>query len=343
MKKKACPNCKTSAKQANYYVVYYADNKRTAKSAGRSLAHAKELEAVIRLDKAAPANKKGKILFLDFIEDIYMPHHLRNEIIIDNQEAIKSKKQNVHSAVKDLPNAPLKDFVPEQFEVHLQKLLLRGLKPGTFNRYLVTMKSIFNFAVKLEYLDKNPVKTAKVKEDEHRKRYLNIDEKKRLIAECAALRKRNFLPMVLIALYTGMRFGEIRKLKRAYIHDGFLHIPAAITKTKKDKQIPIIPQLQEVFDSIKGEFAFPRRVWSWWTKACKNAEIEDFCFRDLRHTFASELVQSGVSDFIVSVLLGHKTSNLDALRGQAASDMTRRYCHLSDESLKTAVENLKTL
>jgi integrase len=64
-------------------------------------------------------------------------------------------------------------------------------------------------------------------------------------------------------------------------------------------------------------------------RACKKAGIEDLHFHDLRHTFATRLIQAGVDLYTVQRLLGHKTPK-----------MTQRYAHHSMESLRASVEVL---
>ena len=82
-----------------------------------------------------------------------------------------------------------------------------------------------------------------------------------------------------------------------------------------------------MFSSKKGEpYGDIRRSFR---TALKRAGIENFRFHDLRHTFASHLVMSGVDLKTVQELMGHKTIN-----------MTLRYAHLSPDHKRKAVENL---
>ena len=74
-----------------------------------------------------------------------------------------------------------------------------------------------------------------------------------------------------------------------------------------------------------------QRIVKGFREACKRANISDFRFHDLRHTFASHLVMHGVPLRTVQELLGHKT-------GQ----MTLRYTHLSTPHLQEAVTILET-
>ncbi len=67
-------------------------------------------------------------------------------------------------------------------------------------------------------------------------------------------------------------------------------------------------------------------------RACKKAGITEFRFHDLRHTFASQLVQLGVDLYTVQRLMGHKDGR-----------MTQRYAHLSQEKLRGAVKVLDRL
>jgi integrase len=82
-----------------------------------------------------------------------------------------------------------------------------------------------------------------------------------------------------------------------------------------------------VFAAPRGGFmhAFDR----YWYPALHRAEIPDFHFHDLRHTFASRLAMKGVDLYRVQTLMGHKTP-----------EMTKRYAHLNPDTLREAVERL---
>jgi site-specific recombinase XerD len=79
-----------------------------------------------------------------------------------------------------------------------------------------------------------------------------------------------------------------------------------------------------------GEKLYSRKVQRAFVEALRVAKIEDFHFHDLRHSFASRLVQSGVDIYAVQKLLGHKDGR-----------MTQRYAHLSIENLRSAISNMK--
>ena len=84
-----------------------------------------------------------------------------------------------------------------------------------------------------------------------------------------------------------------------------------------------------VFHTSTGTRFDGSKIGKWFRQALKEAGITDFRFHDLRHTFASWLVQHGVDLYVVQRLLGHKTG-----------EMTRRYAHLAPDNLRTAINSL---
>lgn len=139
-----------------------------------------------------------------------------------------------------------------------------------------------------------------------------------------------------------MRKGEILGLKWEQIRNGFIYLDK--TKTNEARQIPINDELKGVFKQIrKHQHLTSKHVFTYQDKAIndvkgsfnaaiKRAGIVDFKFRDLRHTFASQLVMKGGTLKDVQELLGHTTMT-----------MTLRYAHLSQKHKKKAVNLLNGL
>lgn len=211
-------------------------------------------------------------------------------------------------------------------------------RPATINRELTCLSAIFREAVKRGYVVANPCRGIKQLPEENTiVRYLAPDEEERLLAACST----SFRPIVLCALHTGMRREEILKLEWQDVDliQGIVRVRN--TKSKRTRYIPINAVLRGVLEmAVRYEgcpfvFANPDTRTRWsdkkisWRWTVKRAGVANFRFHDLRHTFASRLVQSGVSLRVVQELLGH-----------ASITTTMRYSHLAADDLRRAVEIL---
>ena len=217
---------------------------------------------------------------------------------------------------------------------------------ASVNREMACLHHIFSKAVEWDMVGKNPFDSGQsllLKENNQRIRYLSEEEITRLVAEC--LPKIHLHRVVVCALHTGMRKGEILSLRWSQIRphlNGFIYLDK--TKNKERREIPVNETLEAVFKEIRKEqgltseyvFLYAKRLLSRIDRAfhgaLKRAGIEDFKFHDLRHTFASHLVMKGASLKEVQELLGHKTMT-----------MTLRYAHLSQDHKKKAVNLLNGL
>ncbi len=154
---------------------------------------------------------------------------------------------------------------------------------------------------------------------------------------------RHLKPIIILAVNTGMRRGEIFNLKWSYVDLKKRFIEVIKSKNGEKRVIPINKTLLEVLHRlprrIDSPYVFPGKKGKKRTDckksfrtAMRKAEIEDFCFHDLRHTFASHLVMAGVPLLTVAELLGHKSI-----------EMTKRYSHLSPNHKAAAVRVLDAL
>lgn len=179
--------------------------------------------------------------------------------------------------------------------------------------------------------------------------FLDFSEAERLIAACAG--EPTWGTLILCALRTGMRVGELRALPNDLVdyRRGVLRVRHSAykdnvgsPKTKKSRrEIPLSPQLLQAMKDhrhLRGKFVFCNEdgrmlskgqcKWPLW-RACKRAGLRRVGWHVLRHTFASHLVMRGRSLKEVQELMGHTTIT-----------MTMRYAHLSPDVRRDAVASL---
>jgi integrase len=228
----------------------------------------------------------------------------------------------------------LTDVRPERVERYKADRLA-SVAPGTVNREVALLRRMLALAIEWELLDANPMQAVKgLKEPPGRLRYLSPEEMTALLDACAP----RLRPIVVCALNTGMRQGEILRLQWPQVDLRQRLIRVTHTKTGEARTIPINDALLEELRRL------PRRLgaaavfakddtgapyvdcWRAFHVAAKRAGLKDFRFHDLRHTFAS-YVQMGLGDLrATQTLLGHRDIR-----------MTLRYAHLSDARLREAV------
>jgi integrase len=216
----------------------------------------------------------------------------------------------------------------------------KGYAPATANRPLILLRTIFNRAIEWEIpgVTKNPTKGIPLLVENNKiERFLTAEEAKRLYA--ALLESPNPLLryIVMLALLTGARKNEVLKAKWADfdLDRRIWKIPHS--KSGKARHVPLsdgaLTVLAEVPRIPGNVHVFPNRatgkpfvtVFYAWDSARKAAGLPDFRMHDLRHSFASLLVNAGRTLYEVQTLLGH-----------AHSKTTQRYAHLSSDSLLDA-------
>jgi len=213
-------------------------------------------------------------------------------------------------------------------------------KPGSTNRVIVLVRHLFNTAIKWEVpgVTKNPSKDIpKVANEGQRQRFLSVEEAQRLMQAVEASQSKMLKYIVAMLLLTGARRNEVLHAKWADFDLSSRQWVLPKNKSAKPRYIPLSEAAVRLLERVPRfddcPYAFPNpdtgkpyvQIFTAWDTARKQAGLEDLRLHDLRHAFASFLVNSGRSLYEVQHLLGH-----------ARPVTTQRYSHLTQETLMDA-------
>jgi len=227
---------------------------------------------------------------------------------------------------------------------------------ATVNRYLAALSPVLSMAAgEWQLIETNPLsKVKKFKESQGRVRFLSEQERDALLDACRKSKNTMLYPIVVLAISTGMRQGEILSLRWKDVD--FVHSRILLDETKNGerRQVPLLgaamDELRKLDHAVKsakvrvledageklvfasgagGSLYAPVRLA--WDKAVDQAKISNFRFHDLRHTAASHLAMNGATLTELSELLGHKTLA-----------MVKRYSHLTSSHLHNVVKRMNT-
>ncbi|MEI6209310.1 MAG: site-specific integrase [Desulfuromonadales bacterium] len=219
---------------------------------------------------------------------------------------------------------------------------------ATVNRYMASMSHCLSVAAnEWQWLEVNPMqKVKKLKESRGRVRFLDDDERERLLKSCQESRNPFLYTVVVLAASTGMRHGEIMNLTWTDIDFSNRRIILEETKNGERRAVALVGKALELLTELKkqkvrridtnlvfpGSHAMskgPASLRTAFLVALKRANIENFKFHDLRHSAASYLAMNGASLTDIAAVLGHKTLA-----------MVKRYSHLSDSHVSSVVESM---
>lgn len=320
-----------------WWVQIKRDNRLIRESTGtadRGIAKKKEAGLIVDFDKHGLRNKGKKKTFKD-MADRYMQEYAI-------QKAPKSMRRDKFLLKHLLPvfgDLSLIRITPDRIVRYKTQRRNEGASAKSINHELGFSKHAFNLGIReWEWVSDNPfMKVSMEKLPQPRVRYLTREEFDRLYQACSDRLK----PIVLFAVNTGIRQDNILTLTWKQVD--FITGVIMLEHTKNGDRLGLpmnnkvknlLMELNKirhinndyVFSNSKGNKLCAVTVQKTFRKTCKKTGITDFRFHDLRHTFASWLVQNGIDLYRVQRLLGHKTG-----------EMTRRYAHLAPDNLKDSV------
>jgi integrase len=322
-------------KNGNWYarVCYKNSNgKRTSiKRKADNKTHAKQLlkQLIETLDNGGRKAIDAERMTVNDLCDYYAAHYLKPPQYVNGRKIAGLRSfASVGGYIKvfrdDLGNIKLKELNYDDLRTFRNGRLNTSTHQSeqrslaTVNREMAYLRRLLNIAERNGWIDKNPFKKGDAlihtSDEIKRERILSREEEIRLIAECTGYRA-HLRPIVIAALDTGCRLGELLKLTWSDIDfaAGLITIQAFNTKTMRERQVSITSRLRselEILLSGKKDnddlvFGIKTEVRQGFRNACLAAGFEGVRFHDLRHTHASRLDDLGFSLAKIGGQLGH--------------------------------------
>jgi integrase len=299
---------------------------------------AKDLRAEIQLGKDPQEEaraRKAIPTLSQFATDQYIPYIEARKRSAGNDKSMLNLR-----ILPEFGDRRLNQIGRHQIEKFHTGLLEEGLAPASCDHHIKVLRYLYNKAIDWDVCKDNPAaRISLFLEDNKIERYLNEEELKRLLHVLATDSNRPVCHAVQFLLATGARKGEalaaewkdIDQENRVWV------IQATNSKSKRKRSVPLndvaLGILQEIDNEKNSPYVFVSAktgkrlttISKYWGKLRKEADLEGFRLHDLRHSFASFLVNAGCTLFDVQQVLGHSDPVI-----------TQRYSHLSKGRLQDA-------
>ena len=296
-----------------------------------------DTESAIREGRHFKTAEAKKHTFADLV-DRYIKDVLPNY----NEKEQGERKSKLEWWASKIGYCLLSDVTPQLIDEHLGSMTQSA---ATVSKYLKNLQHSFTIAVnKWGWLTDNPAKkVSSPKLPRGRVRFLDDDDRARLIQACKESPNTLLYPCVVLAISTGMRQAELMELVWPDINlkDGFLILHE--TKNGERRRVTLAGASLELLKEhaklrrLDTKLLFPSSrdpqkpidLRKAFLNALEAAQITDFKWHDLRHCTASYLAMNGASLAEIAEVLGHKTLS-----------MVKRYAHLSDGHVSNVVASM---
>lgn len=190
---------------------------------------------------------------------------------------------------------------------------------ASVNRELELMRAVMRFAARQGWLTRSPFEMGAPvisKADERRReRVLTYNEEKRLLDACTG-RRSHLRPLLVAALDTGLRRGELLKLnwRDVDLAGRTIKVIALNSKTARPRLVAMTPRLVTELEALHSNmpqdldalvFGITDTVKKSFAAACKAAGVEGFRFHDCRHTAITRMIQAGIAPMEIMKISGH--------------------------------------
>jgi integrase len=286
----------------------------------------------------AAAGGKGAMTYAEFFEGHYMPYvKPRKRSWRRDEELYRLRVKGAFGAKK------LSEITRQQAQTFHAGVLAQGLSPASADHHLKLLRQSLNLALAWEMLAKNPLAGVKLFLVDNRVEHLLDDAQLQgLLQVLRTDRNRAVCRIALFLLSTGCRLGEALRATWGQVDrtNRVWRIPATSSKSKRTRSVPLNDSALEVLAEVgtegRYEFIFINRrtgkpyrgVMKVWSRLRRKAGVPWLRLHDLRHGYASFLVNAGRSLYEVQQILGHSNPVV-----------TQRYAHLSSRALQDAASS----
>ncbi len=307
-----------------------------------SLSLAKKLSAQCRAEHLLSRNVEvatkadSKEMTLDtFMRDHYLPHAFLHKRSAKKDEQL----YRIHIGPR-FGNTPLSQITRRDVQVFHNDLVKKGQSPASADHSIKLMRRVLNLAMQWEFVDRCVLKGIELMNRENGvENFLELEALQRLTQILLNDHNRPVALLLAFVASTGSRKGAVMQAKFSEIDiaNKVWRVPATNSKSKKSVAIQLNDSALHVIgllDAAKSEYLFPNpktgkpfvSISKTWYRVRREAGLNDrIRIHDLRHTFASLLVNAGRSLYEVQRLLSH-----------ADPRTTMRYAHLSAKTLQEA-------
>lgn len=365
-------------KRNKKYIFYvrYTDQKGNTRNLSTGISYPLSCSAKTRKEAQDEAHKKAVTMLVDEINQANIP--VEERLLLSKYLETKYFKHLQHNLSENsypiyanalgnflriCGNRAIGDYKRSDIQNYKLQRLNEGRKKTTINIEMRSIKAGFGWAEKNDYLLKNPFRgqdflfDVRGKRPEFNRKQINI------LFEAT---DNTFFGLALrLAYYTGMRIGEATHIqwKMVDLKQANIMLPARITKSKKDRTIPLsknaikilsflrfqlIIRIRENPEWYKGkaiEDCFvllkenelgqykPRSIQDRLSAITKELELpKKLTFHSLRHSFATHIIENGGNIYAVSKILGHSSIEVTS----------RYYDHTTTMAFKDQVELLSS-